>query len=128
VTMYEDAVKTSGHQGEIEVRELSELVLESLALEPAAPGRPGPPAPGRGGGRGGGAPPRPRARGGGRRARRELRIEGIATTVPLHLRLVDDERIRAGDVHTGYLEDLLAGGGPDPELATKVPERAGGEP
>ena len=36
VTMYEDAIKTSGHQGEIELRELSELVLESLAL--SAPG------------------------------------------------------------------------------------------
>jgi Fe-S oxidoreductase len=35
VTMYEDAVKTSGHQGEIEVRELSELVLESLGLDVA---------------------------------------------------------------------------------------------
>jgi Fe-S oxidoreductase len=34
VMMYEDAVKTSGRQGEIEVRELSELVLESLAVEP----------------------------------------------------------------------------------------------
>ena len=33
VTMYEDAIKTSGHQGELELRELSELVLESLALE-----------------------------------------------------------------------------------------------
>src|SRR5204863_10080202 len=32
VTMYEDAIKTSGHQGEIELRELSELVLESLDL------------------------------------------------------------------------------------------------
>jgi Fe-S oxidoreductase len=31
VTMYEDAIKTSGHQGQIELRELSELVLESLA-------------------------------------------------------------------------------------------------
>jgi Fe-S oxidoreductase/nitrate reductase gamma subunit len=41
VTMYEDAIKTSGHQGEIELRELSELVLESLALPAAAPnGRP----------------------------------------------------------------------------------------
>ena len=30
VTMYEDAIKTSGHQGELELRELSELVLESL--------------------------------------------------------------------------------------------------
>ncbi len=31
VTMYEDAIKTSGHQGEIELRELSELVLEACA-------------------------------------------------------------------------------------------------
>jgi hypothetical protein len=30
--MYEDAIKTSGHQGELELRELSELVLESLDL------------------------------------------------------------------------------------------------
>jgi hypothetical protein len=36
--MYEDAIKTSGHQGELELRELSELVLEALDLaveEPA---------------------------------------------------------------------------------------------
>ena len=32
VTMYEDAIKTSGHQGEIELREMSELLFESLAL------------------------------------------------------------------------------------------------
>ena len=32
VTMYEDAVKTSGHEGDIEVRELTELVLDSLEL------------------------------------------------------------------------------------------------
>jgi Fe-S oxidoreductase len=32
VTMYEDAIKTSGHQGEIELRELTELVWESLGL------------------------------------------------------------------------------------------------
>ena len=32
VTMYEDAIKTSGHQGELELRELSELVLEALDL------------------------------------------------------------------------------------------------
>ena len=36
VTMYEDAIKTSGHQGEIELKELSELVLEALDLPPAA--------------------------------------------------------------------------------------------
>jgi hypothetical protein len=34
VTMYEDAIKTSGHGGEIELREISELVLEALDLEP----------------------------------------------------------------------------------------------
>ena len=31
--MYEDAIKTSGHEGEIELRELTELVLESLELD-----------------------------------------------------------------------------------------------
>jgi Fe-S oxidoreductase len=36
VTMFEDAIKTSGHQGRIQLRELCELVLESLAL-PTAP-------------------------------------------------------------------------------------------
>jgi Fe-S oxidoreductase/nitrate reductase gamma subunit len=39
VTMYEDAIKTSGHQGELELRELSELVLESLDLPVAEPVR-----------------------------------------------------------------------------------------
>jgi len=39
VTMYEDAIKTSGHQGEIELRELTELVWESVDLsEPVAEG------------------------------------------------------------------------------------------
>lgn len=37
VTMYSDAIKTSGHEGEIELRELTELVLESLEL-PEVPG------------------------------------------------------------------------------------------
>jgi hypothetical protein len=40
--MYEDAIKTSGHQGEIELREVSELVLEALGpglSEGAAPRR-----------------------------------------------------------------------------------------
>ncbi|HEV2032877.1 MAG TPA: (Fe-S)-binding protein [Candidatus Dormibacteraeota bacterium] len=34
VTMYEDAIKTSGHQGEIQLREISELILEALDLAP----------------------------------------------------------------------------------------------
>ena len=53
------------------------------------------------------APTREQALRRGRRALGELRIEGIKTTTPLHGRLVDDERVRAGDFHTGYLEELL---------------------
>jgi acetyl-CoA carboxylase, biotin carboxylase subunit len=55
------------------------------------------------------APTREQALTRGRRALGELRLDGIATTTPLHLQLVDDERVRAGDIHTGYLEELLAG-------------------
>jgi hypothetical protein len=32
--MYEDAIKTSGHQGEIKLLEISELILEALDLAP----------------------------------------------------------------------------------------------
>ena len=35
VTMYEDAIKTSGHADDLELRELSELVLEALDLDSA---------------------------------------------------------------------------------------------
>jgi acetyl-CoA carboxylase biotin carboxylase subunit len=43
----------------------------------------------------------------GRRALEELRIDGIKTTIPLHLRLVDDENVRSGEFHTQYLEEIL---------------------
>jgi Fe-S oxidoreductase len=36
VTMYEDAIKTSGHAADIELREISELVLEAMDLVPVA--------------------------------------------------------------------------------------------
>ena len=42
-----------------------------------------------------------------RRALKEYRLEGIKTTIPLHLRLLEDEAFRSGDYHTGYLEELL---------------------
>jgi acetyl-CoA carboxylase, biotin carboxylase subunit len=54
------------------------------------------------------APTREQALRRGRRALDEFRIEGVATTVPLHRRLVEDEGVVAGDFHTGYLEQLLA--------------------
>jgi acetyl-CoA carboxylase biotin carboxylase subunit len=53
------------------------------------------------------APDREQALLRGRRALGELRLEGVKTTIPLHLRLLDDDRVRRGDVHTGYLEELL---------------------
>jgi acetyl-CoA carboxylase, biotin carboxylase subunit len=53
------------------------------------------------------APTREQALRRGRRALEELRIEGVKTTIPLHLRLVEDARVLAGDFNTGYLEGLL---------------------
>jgi acetyl-CoA carboxylase biotin carboxylase subunit len=45
-----------------------------------------------------------------RRALREYRLEGIKTTIPLHLRLLEEAAFRSGEYHTGYLEELLNGG------------------
>lgn len=42
-----------------------------------------------------------------RRALSEIRIEGVHTTVPFHTRLLDDERFRAGNVHTRFVEDEM---------------------
>ena len=39
-----------------------------------------------------------------RRALLEFRIEGIATTIPLHLRLLDDPEFQAGHLDTTFLE------------------------
>jgi acetyl-CoA carboxylase biotin carboxylase subunit len=44
----------------------------------------------------------------GRRALEEFRVEGIKTTIPFHLELLEDERFRAGDYHVQYLEERLA--------------------
>jgi acetyl-CoA carboxylase, biotin carboxylase subunit len=54
------------------------------------------------------APTREQALRRGRRALEEFRIEGVETTIPLHIRLVDDEHVLAGDFHTGYLEQVPA--------------------
>ena len=45
----------------------------------------------------------------GRRALRELTIDGIKTTIPLHLRLLGDGGFQRGEYHTEYLdENVLA--------------------
>jgi acetyl-CoA carboxylase biotin carboxylase subunit len=38
------------------------------------------------------------------RALSEYVIEGIKTTIPFHLQLMQDERFRAGDFNTKFLE------------------------
>ncbi len=42
-----------------------------------------------------------------RRALREFRIEGVKTTAPLHRALAEDAAVRAGEVHTSFLEQWL---------------------
>jgi acetyl-CoA carboxylase biotin carboxylase subunit len=44
-----------------------------------------------------------------RRALQEFRVEGIKTTIPFHLALLDDPGFAAGDYHVDYLERKLAG-------------------
>jgi len=43
----------------------------------------------------------------GRRALEMLRIEGIKTSVPLHLRILDDEEFNAGKIDTHFMERFL---------------------
>ena len=44
----------------------------------------------------------------GRRALQMLRIEGIKTSVPLHLRILDSEEFRTGKIDTHFMERFLA--------------------
>jgi acetyl-CoA carboxylase biotin carboxylase subunit len=44
-----------------------------------------------------------------RRALQEFRVEGIKTTIPFHLALLDDPGFAAGDYHVDYLERKLGG-------------------
>jgi len=53
------------------------------------------------------APDRDRAIARARRALAELTVEGVATTAPLHRRIVDWDEFQAGTCHTGSLETLL---------------------
>jgi acetyl-CoA carboxylase biotin carboxylase subunit len=43
-----------------------------------------------------------------RRALRELVVEGVQTTIPLHLNILDDPAFQAGDYHIHWLEERLA--------------------
>jgi acetyl-CoA/propionyl-CoA carboxylase biotin carboxyl carrier protein len=39
-----------------------------------------------------------------RLALKEFKIEGVSTTIPFHLALIDDEAFKAGKIYTGYVE------------------------
>ena len=43
-----------------------------------------------------------------RRALEMFVIEGVKTTIPLHRRIMDDPQFQKGDLHTGFLDHLLA--------------------
>ena len=42
-----------------------------------------------------------------KRALTEYRIEGVKTTIPLHLNIINDPRFIAGDVDTHFVENLM---------------------
>jgi len=43
-----------------------------------------------------------------KRALEAMVVEGIKTTIPLHLKIMDDPRFRAGDISTNFMEYFLA--------------------
>jgi acetyl-CoA carboxylase biotin carboxylase subunit len=51
-----------------------------------------------------------------RRALSEMTVEGLSTTVPFHLRVLDHPRFREGNFNTGFLEDMSG----DPVLEPAV--------
>ena len=46
-----------------------------------------------------------------KRALEAMVVEGVKTTIPLHLKIMDDPKFRAGDISTGFMEYFLAENG-----------------
>jgi acetyl-CoA carboxylase, biotin carboxylase subunit len=44
-----------------------------------------------------------------RRALGEFHVAPTKTTIPLHLRIMDDQHFQTGDVDTGFVERVLLG-------------------
>ena len=61
-----------------------------------------------------------------RRALQEYKVVGIATTIPLFQRIIEDPAFIAGDFNTGYLDDLLQDGvlGPDHDRHAEIDDVA----
>ena len=60
------------------------------------------------------------------RALEECVVEGVATTIPFHLRVMEDPVFQRGGVHTGYVAELAertaAAAATSPEISPAVPE------
>jgi acetyl-CoA carboxylase biotin carboxylase subunit len=41
-----------------------------------------------------------------RRSLREMKVDGIRTNIPFHLRVLDDKRFISGDVSTKFLQEF----------------------
>ena len=62
-----------------------------------------------------------------RRALDAMVIEGIKTTIPLHLKIMDDPDFQAGNISTRFMEDFLARNGvKDQPVATAAAALTGG--
>ena len=68
------------------------------------------------------APDRESAINRGRRALGEFNVQGVATTIPAHLAVLEHEDFLTGKHHTKWMEDVVELGGPDPSAAPALPE------
>jgi acetyl-CoA/propionyl-CoA carboxylase, biotin carboxylase, biotin carboxyl carrier protein len=58
----------------------------------------------------------------GRRALEEFEVQGVATTIPAHLAVLDHEDFLAGEHHTKWMEEVVALEGSGPTAAPALPE------
>jgi acetyl/propionyl-CoA carboxylase alpha subunit len=63
-----------------------------------------------------------------RRSLTECVVEGIATTIPFHLQVMDDPVFQRGAVHTGFVAELLARAAAEATVGSAVPEASGSGP
>ncbi len=68
------------------------------------------------------APDRETAISRGRRALEEFVVQGVATTIPAHLAVLDHEDFIAGEHHTKWMEEVVALEGSGPSSAPSLPE------
>jgi acetyl-CoA/propionyl-CoA carboxylase, biotin carboxylase, biotin carboxyl carrier protein len=58
----------------------------------------------------------------GRRALEEFVVQGVSTTIPAHLAVLDHDEFVAGDHHTKWMEEVVALEGSAPSSAPALPE------